>query len=57
MSVEVLLGELITGEDMEAVAVDLDVAINGKICRGDEFHVLVYILVFAALKELAFYDA
>jgi hypothetical protein len=42
---------------MEAVPVDLDVAIHGKICWGDEFHVLVYILIFAALKELALYDA
>ena len=56
MCVEELLCIVVTGEDVQAVPVDLHIATDCEVSWGDELHVLVNVLVFAALKELPFED-
>lgn len=54
---EVLGGVFVTREDVEVVAVDLYVAADAQICRGDEFLIFVHIFVLSALEELALHNA
>ena len=55
--VKVFLGELIAGEDIESVAVDLDITADRQVCSSQELVVIVDILVLSAMKELALDDA
>ena len=48
MRVEPLSCELVAGEDLEAVAVDLDAATNGHVGRSDKGIRLVRVLVLSA---------
>lgn len=56
MSVQVLLRVLVAREDVEVVAVDLDVAAEGHVSWRDELLILVHILVLPTLEELALHD-
>ena len=57
MFVKVLLGVFITGENVESVAVDLDITANREVSSSQEGVVVVHVLVLAAMKELAFDNA
>ncbi len=54
---EVFPRVLVAGEQVERVTVNLDVAADWHIRRGDERHRVVDVLVLSALQELAFHDA
>ena len=51
------MGESIAGENVESVAVDLDITTNREVSKSQEGVVVVDVLVLAAMKELAFDDA
>lgn len=54
---EVLLCELVAGQNVERVPIDLHVAAQAQVSWRDECAAFIYVLVLAALKELALYDA
>ena len=51
--VEVLDGVVVSRQDVERVAVDLDIASNGHVRGRDESLVLVHVLVLSLVQELA----
>jgi hypothetical protein len=55
--VEPLLGVFIARQNVEVVSIDFNVSADGHVSRGYELVILVNILVFAALEELALHDA
>lgn len=55
--VKVVLSELIAGEDIERVAVDLDITTDRQVCSSQELVVIVDVLVLSAMKELALDNA
>lgn len=55
--VQVLLGVVVGGEDIERVAVDSDLASNGQVSWRDERVVFVDVLVLVLVQELALDDA
>jgi hypothetical protein len=57
VTVEVVLCVVITGEDMEAVAIDFYVSSNCKVSWRKKISIFVYILVLPSFQELAFHDA
>ena len=48
---------VITGHDVEGMAVDLDVSTDGHVTWCDRQVVVIDVLVLVAVKELAFDDA
>ena len=57
VGVKVLLGVFIAGENVERMAIDLDIAANREVSSSQEGVVVVDVLVLAAMKELAFDNA
>ena len=57
MTIEVVLGVLVAGQDVVRVAVDLHVSADGHVSGSDESSVLVNVLVLSAFEELALDDA
>jgi hypothetical protein len=56
MVVQVLLCVLVHRQNVEGVAVDLHIATDWHVSRGDDCVALVNILVFPAVEELAWND-
>lgn len=56
MSVEPLLSVFVARQNVEVISIDFNVSADGQVCRGYELVVLVNILVFATLQELALND-
>ena len=54
MPIEVVGCIVVATQDVEGVAVDLDVSANSHVCRGDPGTVVVDVFVLVAVKELAF---
>lgn len=52
MGVKVVLGIVIHGEDVEVVAVDLDISIKRHVSRCNPLEVLVKVLVLPSFEEL-----
>jgi hypothetical protein len=42
---------------MEAVPIDLDISSDGYVCRIDEVHVFIHILVLPSFQELSFHHS
>ena len=55
--VQVLFSVLVSGQDVEGVAVDLNVASDGQVRQSQEIVVLVHVLVAALVQPLAANDA
>jgi len=54
MPVEVVGSIVVAAQDVEGVAVDLDISANSHVSRGDPGTILVDVLVLMAVKEFAF---
>jgi len=57
MLFEVFGSVIIATQDVEGVAIDLDIAADCHITRGDWQVVVVHVLVLVSVQELAFDDA